>query len=975
MAKIFVSYSHHDESWKKRVVKQLQVLATEGLEVWDDRRIVAGADWEPEIAQAIAGCDVAVLLISADFLTSRFIVGQEVPPLLQRRQEQGIRVIPVILSPCPWDRIPWLNRIQARPKDGKALTGMKKHDAEVALAALAAEIADLDARLGPRHIPGQSLPPERIDLSHLPAGAEHFLGRGRELEALDAAWTQPGSAIVELIAPGGTGKTALVKRWLDSQRATKGWNGATRVYGWSFYSQGTGDDRQASEDHFLAAAIKWLSIDIDPAANPADKGRALADCLAACRTLLVLDGLEPLQYPPGPMAGELRAPGLKTLLTQLASAGNPGLCILTSREWLQDLSEWVRQDANPKGAVLRLDLGNLNDADGAALLHAGGANKAGAAAVGPDDEELKQASREVHGHALTLSLLGRYLARTKGGDIRKGDVVELTRADQDARSHAAKVVAAYETWFAREGEPRSRELAALRLLGFFDRPASPELLAALRKAPPIAGLTEALQDLDEDAWNATLANLADCSLAQPEFGPDAQSGSLDAHPLVREHLADTLQRTRPDAWREGHRRLYEWLAASVPHRPEGLAGLQPLYQAVAHGCLAGLWQEACDEVYFDRILRGTGSDGIYSIKNLGAIGADLGAVACFFTEPWRRPAPALKEADQAWLLNEAAFRLRALGRLAEALEPMAAGAQMAVQQEDWKNAAISYNNLSELQLSLGRVAAAVAQARRAVEFADRSGDAIWRMGTRTALADALHQQGELEEARATFAAAEHMQAEFQPEYPLLYSLRGFQYCELLLAGAERAAWAAAGGLGKGGVHDETGWAAACEEVAGRARGAQRAWREIFTNPEPLLDIALDHLILARSALYQDCLQGRSPGADAREHSERALDRLRAAGSQDHVPRGLLTRAWLRHALGEPAVAHADLEETERIASRGAMALHLADIALTRARLFHDRAALTQARALIEKHGYGRRLPELQDAEAAAAAWPAEPRSA
>ena len=52
-----------------------------------------------------------------------------------------------------------------------------------------------------------------------------------------------------------------------------------------------------------------------------------------------------------------------------------------------------------------------------------------------------------------------------------------------------------------------------------------------------------------------------------------------------------------------------------------------------------------------------------------------------------------------------------------------------------------------------------------------------------------------------------------------------------------------------------------------------------------------------------------------------------------------------------------------------MALHLADIALTRARLFQDRAALADARRLIEEHGYGRRLPELQDAEAAASSWP------
>lgn len=140
--RIFVSYSHQDEAWKDRVVKQLGVLASEGLDVWDDRKIAAGAAWADEIDTAVAACDVAVLLISAHFLTSRFILGDEVPPLLQRRQDQGIRVVPLIVSPCAWTRIPWLKTIQARPKDGKPLSGMTKHDAEVALAALAGEIAD-----------------------------------------------------------------------------------------------------------------------------------------------------------------------------------------------------------------------------------------------------------------------------------------------------------------------------------------------------------------------------------------------------------------------------------------------------------------------------------------------------------------------------------------------------------------------------------------------------------------------------------------------------------------------------------------------------------------------------------------------------------------------------------------------------------------------------------------------------------------
>lgn len=109
--------------------------------------------------------------------------------------------------------------------------------------------------------------------------------------------------------------------------------------------------------------------------------------MAAQRTLLILDGVEPLQYPPGlhdiGLAGELRAPGLKALLTHLASAGQPGLCVLSSREFIKDVAEWVG------GPVRRIDLGNLGELDGARLLHALGARRAGAAAIDAEDAELQ----------------------------------------------------------------------------------------------------------------------------------------------------------------------------------------------------------------------------------------------------------------------------------------------------------------------------------------------------------------------------------------------------------------------------------------------------------------------------------------------------------------------------------------------------------------------------------------------------------
>ena len=438
----------------------------------------------------------------------------------------------------------------------------------------------------------------RVDLTKLPAGAPDFLGRGPELEMLDAAWSGEGSGngvqIVTLIAPGGVGKTALVKRWLDRLRAD-GWRGAERVFGWSFYSQGTGDDRQASDDSFLAEALAWFGVAHDPAASPWDKGRLLAQAVAARRTLLVLDGCEPLQYPPGPMAGQLRAPGLKALLAQLAGAGQPGLTRLTSREAIADLAEYARGPEYPQGAVLTHDLGNLSGADRARLLHRVGCVRAGAAAIGPDDPELCAASHEVRGHALTLSLLGCYLKEAEAGDCRRRDTVDLMDA---ADGHIFRVLAAYETWFERAGA--TVELAALRLLGLFDRPADGGCIQALRQAPAILGLTEPVMDLTQARWNQALSRLADGGLiefpaagsAAPQCGTISQTtpasrfadgpgrtgvrrpqtDAVDAHPLGREYLSRRLRETHPDAWREGHRRLYEYLKASVPRARTGWLG-------------------------------------------------------------------------------------------------------------------------------------------------------------------------------------------------------------------------------------------------------------------------------------------------------------------------------------------------------------------------------------------------------------------
>jgi nucleoside phosphorylase/tetratricopeptide (TPR) repeat protein len=853
----------------------------------------------------------------------------------------------------------------------------------------------------PRANRAQPLAP-RISLEHLPKTSGNLLGREKELRLLDEAWAETGRThAVVLVAGGGVGKTALVKRWLERVKADD-WRGAERVYAWSFYSQGTSDDRQASEDAFLDEALRWFEVAYDPAASAADKGGLLARAVARQRTLLVLDGVEPLQHPPGPQGGRLRAPGVAALLNVLVSAGHPGLALLTTRERLTDLDEYERSAEHPTGAVIRHDLGNLTPEDGARLLHRLGVRRAGAGGIGDDDVELLQVSQEVGGHALALTLLGRYLSQAHGGDVRKRDQVSFEAADAETQGgHAFRVMEAYGKWLGSGGESGQRALAVMRLLGLFDRPAEAGCLAALRRAPAIGGLTEALVGLGEAKWNLALTRLVECGLVLPqsEGGAGTPAGmgggrALDAHPLVREHFARRLRKEQPEAWREGHRRLYEHLKGSVPHRPEGLAGLQPLYQAVAHGCHAGLHQEACDEVYVDRILRGTGAGGFYSKTMLGAIGDDLGAVSCFFEEPWTRLAPGLTEAVQSWLLNEAGLSLRALGRLSEARELMRAGLEIDVRRQNWKNAATAAGNVSELELTLGEVTAALRDAEESVGFADRSKDAFVRMGHRTTLADALHQAGRSGEALGCFREAEAMQGERQSQYPLLYSFQGFRYCDLLLSAVERAAclhWldrvtAAASGSGPEAVGSgRQDLSAHGEGLCSVEERAAHSLAVATKHHLSLLTIALDHLTLGRAALYRAILEvatlpepypsavaktASAPAlATARQYLTAAVDGLRAAGQQDDIPRGLVSRAWLRMVGGDEGGARADLDEAWRIAERGLMRLHMANILLHRARLFRDKPALARARILVEQCGYHRRDGELADTEVAARAWP------
>lgn len=127
--RLFYSYSHRDERLLDRFRPHLSVLRREGvLQEWHDRRISAGHEWQDEIDEQLESAHIVLLLISADFLASDYIHERELRRALEKHDAGQACVIPVILRPVDNWQSGELGRLQALPKDGKAVTTWDNRD-------------------------------------------------------------------------------------------------------------------------------------------------------------------------------------------------------------------------------------------------------------------------------------------------------------------------------------------------------------------------------------------------------------------------------------------------------------------------------------------------------------------------------------------------------------------------------------------------------------------------------------------------------------------------------------------------------------------------------------------------------------------------------------------------------------------------------------------------------------------------------
>jgi tetratricopeptide (TPR) repeat protein len=205
--RVFVSYSHKDKDWLNKFRDVLAPEIRNGrVDYWDDKELQPGDPWYDRIIESISVSRVAVLFVTPNFLSSRFIMEDELPRIIKASGD-GLTIIwiPIFGTFYGIDVSPEvknLNCLQAACDAGKPLAELDDTSQTATLLELCRHLQRL---LNPGRVPW-NLPFNSL--------AGLFKGRNETLDKLNLNLKQHGaSAIVQpqvIQGLGGIGKTRLV---------------------------------------------------------------------------------------------------------------------------------------------------------------------------------------------------------------------------------------------------------------------------------------------------------------------------------------------------------------------------------------------------------------------------------------------------------------------------------------------------------------------------------------------------------------------------------------------------------------------------------------------------------------------------------------------------------------------------------------------------------------------------------------------
>ena len=635
-------------------------------------------------------------------------------------------------------------------------------------------------------------PTEPTDYHGAPPLLDEWVGRASLLRALDADWASPDTHVTTLIGFGGEGKSSLARQWVEklvtspkskvqSQSAAKDVPRCDGLFWWNFYDS-------PNVDTFLEAILDYLTggqLDSRSVPSASAKAPVVARLLHGGRYVLVLDGFEVMQHAgaadgaSGDDYGLVRSGDLRRFLEFVAAPGHGSFCLITSRAPVLDLL--------PYTTATQRDVTRLNAEDGRALLRAVGVK--GGGGVPAPDTDLDRVVAAWDGHALTLSLLGTYLAERYDGDVaRVGDIPAPT-ADEPRYARVHRVLRRYDDHLTAAEREFLTLFSAFRTpvgLDAFDRVFGRQTRDAVGARHATDGRSDAenrgsraspLRTMDNTALTTMVTRLVQYRLLRHI----PQNDTYTTHPLVRAHYY-ALFTAGPDAANAHNdiKAYYLDLAGDTPTYPT-LADLRPLIEVVHHACKAGAYDEAL-LIYRGRIQQG---DLFVDIYVLGAYETSLALMLEFFPYNDTSQDPQVSHPiSKCWILAAVGFRLMGLGRLREAVPFYERAVDNAVEAEDWRNASAGYQHLTELHLALGDLRQSVETAREAFTlgrqgFGDRRTNQHMERNSLAYIAWATHVRGDLDAASEAFAKAEALEKETDSRKQYLYSLRGIQHADHL----------------------------------------------------------------------------------------------------------------------------------------------------------------------------------------------------
>jgi nucleoside phosphorylase/tetratricopeptide (TPR) repeat protein len=618
-----------------------------------------------------------------------------------------------------------------------------------------------------------------LSLNNITKPESNFIGRVKMLEKITEWYKNPNIHIGSLIGWGGEGKSALLRKWYDTLKE----NNIQRhsIFWWGFYDN-------AYFNPFLDSLFNYLSQDsfnLNDYRTNWLKVIKIKELLLNSENLIILDGLEEMQKSEetGDMFGCMLHREFSEILKFLADTNVKGLCLITSRYPLTDIIEW-------EGASYqRLDVDQLSIEEGKALF-----KKIG---VSGNSENIETVIKDYKCHALSLTLLAKYLVKDYKGNIERANDIPPFYSDKEAGGKAHRIL----LWYEQQITEAQRSF--MKIFSIFRIAVQKRDFEGVFRSKITTNINQSLVGMSNFSFNRMIDNLCERNLITKN-----QNDSYTTHPLIKNFFE---YRFKDKEKKLCHKRIYEYIGSYAPEKPDTFEEMQPLFEQVYHGCQAGLYDEVLLNTYIIKIQRaepiisknkeqeqrlsglrfniyGSRSsikiDEYYLTDKFAAWETNLSLLLNFFPKGNLFEMPrASKTKYQSFILHAVGTSLYAIGRPSEAEEIEKKSVKMVRDDKDWENAIVIYEQLVENQFRIGKIDIAKATSEKAIKLSEKikgKKKKQFQATSKTYLAYTLFLLGETERSRKLFIDVNNIFREIWPKIGGLYSYRGVYYTDFLI---------------------------------------------------------------------------------------------------------------------------------------------------------------------------------------------------